>query len=542
MERQLQDLEGVKRELESLYELEPDGPVRQDLQMMIENVTAQMETIRLEQVYLYPFFDLTSIIYSGLRNLLEERIPDERRQSAAIRLKKYVGASEGYAPLTELSKEYFEAEWKIPGRLAPNREEVERSLSTSASYLEEIELLFRQYQIGGVEKELALLNRQVESYNQFIRQKILPRSRETFRLPPEVYEHRLKGFGVDMSLEQLVQRASVSFKELQAQMQVLAIPIARQNGFPSDDYRDVIRSLKKEILDSAAILPFYRDQIKLIEEIIRREGIVSLPDREMVIRLATPAESAASPAPFMSPPRLIGNTGEYGEFVLPLRVSGGSEGSALKVDDFMHRAASWALTAHEGRPGHELQFTSIVERGVSQARMIFAMNSVNVEGWALYMEEQILPYVPMEGQFMIYWSRMVRAARAFLDPGLNTGTITMEEARHILRNELVLSEALVRSELERYRFRAPGQATSYFNGYVRLMELRAETELLMGERFHRQEFHDFILHQGLLPPSLIREAVHKEFIPSGTQENHPFEPVVESHGKMFQMPGKLQRY
>jgi uncharacterized protein (DUF885 family) len=39
----------------------------------------------------------------------------------------------------------------------------------------------------------------------------------------------------------------------------------------------------------------------------------------------------------------------------------------------------------------------MVERGVSQARMIFAMNSVNVEGWALYAEEIIQPLSPGGG-------------------------------------------------------------------------------------------------------------------------------------------------
>ena len=97
----------------------------------------------------------------------------------------------------------------------------------------------------------------------------------------------------------------------------------------------------------------------------------------------------------MSPPRLIGNTGEYGEFVLPLKATGGSDGTSLKIDDFTHLSASWPLTAHEGRPGHELQFTAMVERGVSQARVIFAANSVNIEGWALYSEEIIQPFLPV---------------------------------------------------------------------------------------------------------------------------------------------------
>ena len=115
---------------------------------------------------------------------------------------------------------------------------------------------------------------------------------------------------------------------------------------------------------------------------------------------------------------------------------------------------------------------------------------------------------------MTLWSRLVRSGRAFMDPGLNLGTLSVEEARHVLSEEIVLSEALVRSELERYRFRSPGQATSYLNGYLRMMELRAETELALGTAFNQHAFHDFILSLGLLPPKLIREAVQEEFIPS----------------------------
>jgi len=72
----------------------------------------------------------------------------------------------------------------------------------------------------------------------------------------------------------------------------------------------------------------------------------------------------------------------------------------------------------------------------------------------------------------------------------------------------------LREETERYMFRAPGQATSYFCGYQRLMELRTDVERLAGGRFDRLAYHDFVLAQGLLPPRLLREAVMNEFLPS----------------------------
>ena len=150
---------------------------------------------------------------------------------------------------------------------------------------------------------------------------------------------------------------------------------------------------------------------------------MTLPQRAARIRLASEAESAATPAPNMRPPRLIGNKGEIGEFVLPLRVpTAGAAGGALTgFDDFTFDAASWTLTAHEARPGHELQFASLVEKGVSLARAVFAFNSVNVEGWALYAEAEMKPYLPLDGQLVALQHRLMRAARAFLDPELQAG-------------------------------------------------------------------------------------------------------------------------
>ncbi|HEX3126558.1 MAG TPA: DUF885 family protein, partial [Thermoanaerobaculia bacterium] len=218
---------------------------------------------------------------------------------------------------------------------------------------------------------------------------------------------------------------------------------------------------------------------------------------------------------------LIGNKGEMGEFVLPLRIPGKQGQGKLALDDFTYDALSWALTAHEGRPGHELQMSAIVEKGVSKARAIFSFNSVNVEGWALYAEAEVKPYLPLDAQLAALQSRLQRAARAFLDPGLQSGKITREEATRVLREEVGLSEGMALQEVQRYTFLSPGQATSYFCGYNRLMELRAETERILGKKFDRQKYHDFILAQGLLPPSLLRKAVLEEFVPQSGATTTP---------------------
>src|SRR5204862_6268676 len=127
---------------------------------------------------------------------------------------------------------------------------------------------------------------------------------------PEMYAYGLKQYGNDMPVPELTSRASVAFRELQNEMQALAPLVAKEKGWTYLDYRDVLRELKKKQLAGDAILPFYETRIAEVEDIIRRERIVTLPQRKMLIRLASDAEAAAVPAPNMQPPRLIGNTGE----------------------------------------------------------------------------------------------------------------------------------------------------------------------------------------------------------------------------------------
>jgi uncharacterized protein (DUF885 family) len=326
-----------------------------------------------------------------------------------------------------------------------------------------------------------------------------------------MYLYSLKTRGIDMPVEELVSRAKTSFREIQNEMRVIAPMVAKAKGFSSTDYRDVIRDLKKQQFAGPAILPHYEQRIKDLEALIRENAVVTLPARAAQFRLASEAETAAQPAPNMQPPRLLGNTGERGTFVLPLRVIG-ADGKDLGYDDFTFEAASWTLTAHEGRPGHELQFASIIEHGISTARVLFAANAVNVEGWALYAEAEMKPYEPLEGQLIALQHRLLRAARAFLDPSLQLGRMTREEAYRVLEDDVVLSKGMATQEVERYTFNAPGQAPSYFVGYSRLMELRTDAERMLGKNFDRQSYHDYILAQGLLPPKLLRHAVMDGYV------------------------------
>src|SRR3569833_2337755 len=197
-------------------------------------------------------------------------------------------------------------------------------------------------------------------------------------------------------------------------MQVLAPVVAKAEGIDATDYRDVLKALKKQQLSRDQVEPWYHEVLGHIEDTIRDKRIVTLPMRKMQMRVASEAEAAQVPAPHMDPPPFLNNHGELGTFVLTMGNPGNGKDNSQSYDDFTFKAAAWTLTSHEGRPGHELQFAAMVERGVSLARSLFAFNSVNVEGWALYAEAEMLPYEPPAGQFAAVQARLMRAARAYL--------------------------------------------------------------------------------------------------------------------------------
>lgn len=510
-ERFRKDLTSARDELEKRRAAEKDPLVRQDLEILIAQANRDIRRSEARERHLLPYDDVAGTIYYGIQSLLDDQVTADRRPSAVVRLRKYTGLEPGYEPLTVQAEKRFREKLSTTGLLGPSKLEVQKNLENTNAYLTGIGLLLEKYKLTGYQDAFAKLQEQLAAYDQFVHAEVMPMARSDFRLPPELYAIQLENYGIDYTPDELTRLAHQTFAQLQSEMQPIAAKIAKERHLPSSDYRVVIRALKKEQIPGDQVLPHYQKRLAEIEDIIRAQHLVTLPGRPAMIRLATAAETAQQPAPHMQPPPLINNRGEHGAFVLPLETTG-QGGHALKYDDFTFAAASWTLTAHEARPGHELQFDAMVERGVSLARALFAFNSTNVEGWGLYSEWFMLPYMPDDAKLVSLDYRLLRAARAFIDPELQSGKLTPAQATRILEDDVVCSPALATEEVERFTFRMPGQAPSYFDGYTRLLEIRKDAEKALGPKFNVQHFHDFILSQGLLPPDLLRKAVMDEFV------------------------------
>lgn len=491
---------------------ESDKRLLQDLDILINRMELNFRTQDYELNKEVPFFNPTNLIFEGIKVLLDDQTPTERHSASVIRLLKYAGLQNGYQPLTTILQERTVEQMKKQDIIYPSRQEMEVILSRNASMVDGVQELFIKYKINGWEKPYEIIKRQLEEYDKWVRDNILPKGRVDFRLSPEKYKLELENYGIDISSSEIADMAHALFKDIQSQMKPIAEKLAKKYHMPSADYRALIQFLKKDQIIGDSILPLYRSHLTEIENIIRKHHLVTLPNRPAIIKIATAAETAQQPAPHMVPPPFLNNTGQRGVFVLPLNMPPAAGEKTDKYDDFTFDAASWTIIAHEVRPGHEMQFDKMVEEGVSQARALYAFNSTNVEGWGLYSEYLMLPYMPDEGQLISLDYRLLRAARAFLDPELQAGTITQEQALNLLMKDVVASHAFAQQEVERYTLRAPGQANSYFFGFTKMISLRRDTENALGSKFNKARFHDFILSQGILPPALIREAVMADFV------------------------------
>ena len=137
-ERQEADLTAVASRLEALRATATDPRVQQDLDILLDAAHDQRKTSELTRKYLLPFFDLAQSVFRGFRTLLDERVAKDRQQAAVTRLRRYVGAEPGYAPITTLARERYDEKAGDPALLGPWIVEAQQYLDNQSRYLDGI--------------------------------------------------------------------------------------------------------------------------------------------------------------------------------------------------------------------------------------------------------------------------------------------------------------------------------------------------------------------------------------------------------------------
>ncbi|MGN3973779.1 DUF885 domain-containing protein [Tsuneonella sp. SYSU-LHT278] len=168
------------------------------------------------------------------------------------------------------------------------------------------------------------------------------------------------------------------------------------------------------------------------------------------------------------------------------------------------------IAYHEGLPGHHMQISIAQElEGVPTFQTQAGYGAFS-EGWGLYSERlaKEIPgtYTDPYSDFGRLSSELWRAIRLVVDTGVHSKGWTEDQAIAYFTANSPQNLETIRNEVRRYIV-WPGQATSYKIGMNRILDLRAEGERALGDKFDIRGFHDAVLGGGSLPLVLLERRV-----------------------------------
>ncbi|HWE46340.1 MAG TPA: DUF885 domain-containing protein [Caulobacteraceae bacterium] len=168
------------------------------------------------------------------------------------------------------------------------------------------------------------------------------------------------------------------------------------------------------------------------------------------------------------------------------------------------------LTLHEGIPGHYFQGSLAQENTRLPDILRFGGDfTAYIEGWGLYSESLGKPL----GLFTDPWQwfghldfEMLRAVRLVADTGMHAKGWTREQAIDFMTVNTSMAARDIRVEIDRY-IAAPGQATAYKVGELKLHELCDKAQKALGARFNIKDFHDQVIMTGSMPLGILEAKI-----------------------------------
>ena len=174
----------------------------------------------------------------------------------------------------------------------------------------------------------------------------------------------------------------------------------------------------------------------------------------------------------------------------------------------------WAMESlflHEAIPGHHFQLALAVELDHLPSFRRFGRYTAYVEGWGLYAEslgKELGMYQDPYQYFGALAAELWRAIRLVVDTGLHSKDWSRQQVLDYMYANTAIKEARAVSEAERY-MAIPGQALAYKIGQLKISQLRARSQLALGEKFDIKAFHAQVLEEGELPLGVLETKIDR---------------------------------
>lgn len=250
----------------------------------------------------------------------------------------------------------------------------------------------------------------------------------------------------------------------------------------------------------AAFLRYYESQTARVVAFVKSHHLVTLPKNLGAFRIVELPQALAAiyPGGFMNPAGAF-DRDQTGFYFVPDYDPHNTSFFAAQA-----RRAVLPVLAHEGIPGHFLQF-SIAYRNPDFLRKVQG-DGVFAEGWAFYTEEMLMRAGIYDddpaGRTAVIHLMRHRATRVLVDIGLADGSMTLPQAIKFFQDNAGIDRATAYGEGTRFAM-GPGQAIDYLTGKSQIEALLAQAQDRSGAGFNLGAFHDKLLSYGTVPYSTI---------------------------------------
>lgn len=341
-----------------------------------------------------------------------------------------------------------------------------------------------------------------KSYENFVREDMLPVSRGDFRLGADTFQKKLLYEDmVDIPVDRL---REIAYADLHHNQEWLKQVTAQID--PKRSPREVVANLQSDHPAPDQLLQSFRDTLANLRRFIQEKKIMTIPSSAEPVVEETPPFARALTTAAMDTPGPYETKAKEGFFEVTLPAPDWDPSRIRQYMNGFSRGTIVSTATHEVYPGHYMQYLWSLN-APSKVRKLLYCNT-NSEGWAHYTEQMMLdegyssdPRI-RTGQLV---DALLRDARFIAGLEMHTGNMTLDQAKDFFVKEGYQVPPI--AEVEARRGTSDPTYLVYTLGKLQIMKLREDYKKMKGDNFSLQEFHDRFIDQGGLPLKLIRRSM-----------------------------------
>ena len=379
---------------------------------------------------------------------------------------------------------------------------------------------------ANLEEAIQIAHQAIETHQEWLETDLLPHAKGNPRLSEERYREKF-AFDLFSSLtpEELRARSEAEKESLLQKMYALSLAIMeeRDPDFAPEENPSpqAIRDLIRQCLEFAAedaptaeeVVEAAYHSLEITTEFVREKDLVSLPHDPLEI-IDMPEFRRGVSVAYCDAPGPLDVGGKTFYAVSPPPDDWTEEQVDSFVREYNHRSLH-NLTVHEAMPGHYVQLLRSNEVS-SELRSVLASGTF-IEGWAVYTEKMMVDEGFLPGDLLmrlvvLKWN-LRGVTNALLDQMIHLDGIDEETAMKLMVEDAFQEEREAAGKYRRSLLTSV-QLSTYFAGYLEVLDIRDAVEVDRGDRFRLKEFHDDLMSFGSPPPAFVKALLLEQPLPA----------------------------